>query len=215
MKKALYIIASAVLLFVVIWALWKGGEIRRELEAEKLQLGEAVEALEADRTALEQQVSEAAKELEQLAAAAAAAESRAVTAEEQVEALTAEVERLQELIHGSFPLTADEYRTVCSMVMGEAGGESERGILLVAQAIRDGCETTGVQPSDLRSLYQYQGWNSSYSRAVEEAVTDVFLYGDRAVAEPVLYFYNADLVDSAWHESQTFVTQEGSVRYFH
>lgn len=118
------------------------------------------------------------------------------------------------LVGGCMPLTQSEFDTACSIVMGEAGGESERGIMLVAQSLRDGCEREGVQPSELRSLYRYEGWMPDYSGEVERAVYRVFFLGHRVTAEETLVFYNPELCVSTWHEAQNFVTQEGSVRFF-
>ena len=117
-------------------------------------------------------------------------------------------------VSGLMPLSEYEYHVACSIVMGEAGGETERGMLLVAQTLRDGCEKEGVMPSELRGLYRYEGWNEDYTEQVERAVRDVFFRGVRATEERTLYFYNPQLCSSSWHEEQDFVTQEGSVRFF-
>ena len=117
-------------------------------------------------------------------------------------------------VSGMMPLSGYEYHVACSIVMGEAGGETERGMLLVAQTLRDGCEQEGVMPSELKSLYRYEGWNEDYTEAVEQAVRDVFFLGKRVTEERTLYFYNPQLCSSSWHEAQAYVTTEGSVRFF-
>lgn len=128
--------------------------------------------------------------------------------------MTAIVALILSALVSMMPLSQQEYHTACSIVMGEAGGESDRGILLVAQTLRDGCEKESVPPSELRGLYRYEGYNEAYTQRVERAVRAVFFLGVRATEERTLYFYNPALCVSTWHEAQDFVTQEGSVRFF-
>lgn len=111
-------------------------------------------------------------------------------------------------------LSEYEFDVACSITMGEAGSESDRGIMLLAQALIDGCIKNGVTPSQLRTLYQYQGYNTNYTERVAAAVDAVFNKGYRAIDDTLLYMYNPFMTTSAWHESQTFVTKEGDVRYF-
>lgn len=118
------------------------------------------------------------------------------------------------LVGGCMPLSPAEYHAACSIVMGEAGAESERGMMLVAQSLKDGCEKEDAVPSELRELYRYEGWNEDYSEEVEQAVREVFFLGRRVTREQTLYFYNPALCTSSWHEAQQYVTTEGTVRFF-
>lgn len=134
---------------------------------------------------------------------------------QEIETLNETVSELNSRLEArTLDLSDYEFHVACSIVMGEAGGESDRGIMLLAQALIDGCQKNGVLPSQLRSLYQYQGYNENYTERVENAVTAVFKEGRRVIDDTVLYMYNSAMVSSAWHESRPFVTQEGNIRFF-
>lgn len=113
-----------------------------------------------------------------------------------------------------FPLTADEFTLVYQIVEGEAGGESLKGKKLVAQTILDTCEKDGIRPAQVRKKYQYSGWKPTWSKSVEEAVNAVFNDGERVTEEKTYFFYAPKLCRSKWHESQTFVIEEGGHRFF-
>lgn len=113
-----------------------------------------------------------------------------------------------------FPLSDSELHTVCCMVMGEAGAESDKGKMLVAQCILDACEQDGLRPDEVRRQYQYAGWNENYTQEVVGAVKKVFEEGQRVTEQQTLYFYAPGLCRSGWHESQTFVIEEGGHRFF-
>ena len=138
-----------------------------------------------------------------------------ISNKQTIDSLTATVNELNNRLEARvIDLDEYEFHVACSIVMGEAGGESDRGILLLAQALADGCTKNGVTPSQLRSLYQYQGYNEKYSERVANAVTAVFKEGRRVIDDTLLYMYNPILVASSWHESRPFVTQEGNIRFF-
>lgn len=107
----------------------------------------------------------------------------------------------------------ERWVTEC-MVMGEAGGESYEGQVLVAQCIRNACEIEGLVPSEVRVSYQYQGWHNYPSESVKKAVSAVFDEGYTITNEPILYFYAYTWSTSNWHESQRFVISEGCHRFF-
>ena len=113
-----------------------------------------------------------------------------------------------------FELSAEERRTVECIVMGEAGGESYEGKVLVAQCILNACEKDGIQPSEVRIRYQYSGWNESPSEEVREAVAAVFDDGYTLTDEPILYFYAPAYCNGAWHETQRHVLTEGGHKFF-
>lgn len=100
------------------------------------------------------------------------------------------------------------------MVMGEAGGESYEGQVLVAQCILNACNLDGLTPSEVRVSYQYSGWNDYPSESVKKAVSAVFDEGYTITDEPILYFYAHTWSTSDWHETQRFVIEEGSHRFF-
>lgn len=113
-----------------------------------------------------------------------------------------------------FYLSDEEREVVENIVMGESGGEPYEGQLLVAQCIVNAAIKEGLQPSDIRTEYQYSGWNEQPSESVKLAVSAVFDNGEKVVEETVLYFYAPDKVESDWHESLTFVIEVGGHRFF-
>lgn len=114
----------------------------------------------------------------------------------------------------TFYLSNYERQVVECIVMGESGGESYNGQVLVAQCILNACLKDGIQPSRVRTKYQYSGWNSNPSDSVKEAVSAVFDDGYKVTNEPILYFYSPKYCTSSWHESQRFVIEVGGHRFF-
>lgn len=113
-----------------------------------------------------------------------------------------------------FELSDEERAVAENIVMGEAGGESFEGQVLVAQCLVNAAIKDGLQPSEVRTKYKYSGWNDKPSYSVKAAVSLVFDHGEKFVEEPVTYFYAPARVDSDWHESLTFVTEVGGHRFF-
>ena len=141
---------------------------------------------------------------------------------EQKEAarLAAETEqkRIQELSsrggQTQFRLSESERRVVECMVQGEAGGESYKGKMLVAQCIMNGCIESNMQPSQVRKQYQYSGWKTNVSEETKQAVRAVFDNGEKVVNEPILWFYAPKYCKGKFHETQTHVITEGSHKFF-
>lgn len=140
---------------------------------------------------------------------------------EQPKAEPIETETIDTYISVEPPITnsqfyLDDYErwVVECMVMGEAGGESYEGQVLVAQCILNACELDGLNPSEVMVEFQYSGWNDYPSESVKKAVSAVFDEGYKITDEPILYFYSPSLCDSEWHETQKFVISEGSHRFF-
>lgn len=113
-----------------------------------------------------------------------------------------------------FELSDYERWVVECMVMGESGGESYEGQVLVAQCILNACLKDGLHPSEVKNIYKYSGWNENPSGSVKSAVTVVFDNGYKITDEYILYFYAPKLCVSTWHESQKFVTEVGGHRFF-
>lgn len=118
------------------------------------------------------------------------------------------------ITNSQFYLDDYERWVVECMVMGEAGGESYEGQILVAQCILNACELDGLTPSEVIVEFQYSGWNDYPSDSVKKAVSAVFDEGYKITDEPILYFYAPNLCDSEWHETQRFVISEGCHRFF-
>lgn len=114
----------------------------------------------------------------------------------------------------AFYLSDYERRVAECIVMGESGGESYDGQVLVAQCLLNACLKEGLQPSEVRISYQYSGWNSNPSKSVKNAVSAVFDNGYKLTDEFVLYFYAPKYTSSRWHETQKFVCEVGGHRFF-
>ena len=99
------------------------------------------------------------------------------------------------------------------LVMGEGGDLGYLGAALVAQAIRDAMNRSNTNSIDqIISQYQYDGSTSIEPNAdVRSAVSFIFDQNGSAVQHRVLIFYTGS---SAWHETQTFIAQVGSERFF-
>ena len=99
------------------------------------------------------------------------------------------------------------------LVMGEAGSMGYTGCALVAQAIRDAMNRSHTSSIDqIISQYQYFGSTSKEPNSdVKNAVSYIFDQNGSAVQHRVLCFYTGK---SSWHETQTFITEIGGVRFF-
>lgn len=113
-----------------------------------------------------------------------------------------------------YSLSDNERRIVECIVMGEAGHQSYRGKVLVAQCILNACKKEDAPPSVIRTKYQYSGWREDVNDEVRKAVKQVFGHGELATSEPILYFYAPKYCTSAWHESQHYVLTEGGHKFF-
>ena len=133
---------------------------------------------------------------------------------EIVENETLESETVPEEAKPYFYLSDQERYIVECIVMGEAGGESYEGQVLVAQCILNGCMKEDVQPSKLRKMYKYSGYRTNVTKSVKKAVRAVFDEGYRITDEPILYFYAPKHCKSKWHETQCFVIEIGGHRFF-
>ena len=97
--------------------------------------------------------------------------------------------------------------------MGEAGTMGYTGCALVAQSIRDAMNRSGTSSID-QIIYEYQYFGSTAiepNSDVKSAVSYIFDQDGSAVQHRVLCFY---IGYSAWHETQTFLTSIGGVRFF-
>lgn len=99
------------------------------------------------------------------------------------------------------------------LVMGEAGTMGYYGCALVAQSIRDAMNRSGTSSIDY-IISQYQYFGSTYiepNEDVKSAVSYIFDQNGSAVQHRVICFY---IGYSSWHETQTFITEIGGVRFF-
>lgn len=98
--------------------------------------------------------------------------------------------------------------------MGESGGESYEGQILVSQCLLNACLKEELQPSEIRKKYKYSGWNENPSKSVKKVVREVFDNSYKLTDEFILYFYAPKYCDGRWHETQRFVTEVGGHRFF-
>lgn len=114
-----------------------------------------------------------------------------------------------------YELTEKERVAVECAVMCEAGGEGEKGQMMVAQSILDGSLRNDYDV--IETIYAYQIHSTSYSNVtdeVRESVSRVFDDGERVTEEKTDLWYNPALVESQWHEDQQYVITVGSHRFF-
>ncbi len=100
------------------------------------------------------------------------------------------------------------------VVMAEAGGESYKGQMLVAQCILNACEIDCIRPAEVIRKYVYAKARPEPSESVKQAVSAVFDEGEQVTDEPIVYFYAPALVKSEFHESQIFAIEEGGHKFF-
>ncbi len=131
----------------------------------------------------------------------------------EMESVNVENELSTEIIPIFF-LNDYERLVVECIVMGESGGESYEGQVLVAQCVLNACLKDNLQPSEVRNVYKYSGWNANPSESVKNAVSAVFDNGYKVTDEFILYFYAPKYCNSVWHETQKFVIEVGGHRFF-
>ena len=114
---------------------------------------------------------------------------------------------------GSLSLSSYDRAKLERLVMGEAGSTGYYGASLVAQCIRDAMVRSNTTSIDeIISDYGYYGSTATEpNSAVKEAVSFIFDQGGSAVDHRIIVFY---IGQSAWHETQTFVTEYCGMRFF-
>ena len=102
------------------------------------------------------------------------------------------------------------------ILMGEAGSMGYNGMAVVAQCLRDAYVMGGY--SDIASVIDDMGYQAPTSKKPSQTCKDVINYifdqGSAAVQHRALVFYSSQHCSSYWHETQNFVVQIGSVRFF-
>ena len=114
---------------------------------------------------------------------------------------------------GSLSLSSYDRAKLERLVMGEAGSTGYYGASLVAQCIRDAMVRSNTTSIDeIISDYGYYGSTATEPNSdVKEAVSFIFDQGGSAVDHRIIVFY---IGHSAWHETQTFVTEYCGMRFF-
>ena len=125
-----------------------------------------------------------------------------------------EIENPDPNYNPSFVILTDYDRAKLErLVMGEAGTMGYVGCAMVAQAIRDAMNATGISSIDqiISSFGYYGSTEIEPNSDVKAAVSFIFDQNGSAVQHRVLVFY---IGTSAWHETQNFITEIGGVRFF-
>ena len=153
---------------------------------------------------------------DELAGPAMAMETAAIyTAGQNVDhQVTGEADYVQTWNSG-YTLTDEERETVERIVMCEAGGEGERGQMMVAQCILEGLLRYDFSLEEY--IHTYKVMLTSYSNVTDEvrkSVSRVFDDGSRVTEAKADLWYNPAITPSAWHEEQQYVTTIGSHRFF-
>ena len=113
-----------------------------------------------------------------------------------------------------FALTSEQRTLIEQIVSAESRGEPYDGQVAVAQCILNACLKDNIAPEDAIEKYMYTGIRVEPTDSVKEAVAAVFDRGEGVTEEPILYFYAPARVTSKWHESQDFVIEIASHRFF-
>ena len=201
-NKFVYIIAALVTILLLIHI-----EIRHQTDLQRIDaLTRQNQALQQDIADLESTIDKLLQNMQQL-----------TKENEQLKAQQTKPSEAQKTSRGGsarYSLTPQERDLVERVVMAEAGGESYKGQMLVAQCILNACEIDGIRPAEAVKRYSYAKSRPEPSKSVKRAVAAVFDEGEQATGEPILYFYAPALTTSEFHESQIFVIEEGGHRFF-
>ena len=121
-----------------------------------------------------------------------------------------------------YPITEDDRYVIECIVAGEAKGEPTEGKMAVAQCLLNAMAKDGLSASDVRTQYQYSGWDDELQNSnpdcwakVCEAVNRVFDDGEFVSENPILYFYAPKRVYSSWHESLNHAVTVGGHKFFY
>lgn len=112
-----------------------------------------------------------------------------------------------------YEITADDRVTLQCIVQGEAGGESLEGKMWVATCLLNAMRKDNMTAAEVRTAYQYAGWNEDISDETISAVSRVFDDGE-VTHSAVLWFYAPKLCNGSWHETQRYVATIGNHKFF-
>lgn len=116
-------------------------------------------------------------------------------------------------VAGGMSLSSYDRAKLERLVMGEAGSTGYYGCALVAQCIRDAMVRSNTTSIDeIISDYGYYGSTGTEPNSdVKSAVSFIFDQNGSAVDHRIIVFY---IGQSAWHETQNFVTEYCGMRFF-
>lgn len=110
-------------------------------------------------------------------------------------------------------ITAEEQVLVARVVSAMAKGEAPLTMEAVAQCVRNTCEEKEMTVAEAVEWGKYPVDQNDIGQAAKDAVERVAA-GYNAVDSIILYSYNPEVQDGGFHETQVFVCQIGSLRFF-
>lgn len=118
-------------------------------------------------------------------------------------------------IHDREPwdITEEEQVLVARVVSAMAKGETPLTMEAVAQCVRNACEEKDMTVVEAVEWGKYPIDQNDIGQAAKDAVARVAA-GYNAVDSNILYSYNPEVQDGGFHETQLFVCQIGSLRFF-
>lgn len=113
-----------------------------------------------------------------------------------------------------YALTSEQRTLIEQVVSAESRGEPYDGQAAVAQCILNACLKDDITPEQAIKKYKYTRARVEPTESVQKAVSAVFDRGDCITDEPIIYFYNPNMVTSEFHESQVFVMEIANHKFF-
>lgn len=113
-----------------------------------------------------------------------------------------------------YQLTDAERYEVAQIITAEAAGEPLAGKIAICQCILQACEDDEIRPAEAAERYLYSTRRPEPTDEALLAVTYVFDFGLVATTEPIKYFYNPDMVESDFHESQRYILTINNHRFY-
>ena len=113
-----------------------------------------------------------------------------------------------------YELTDAERYEIAQIITAEAAGEPLAGKIAICQCILQACEDDGIRPVAAAVRYSYSDSRPKPTLEALQAVRYVFDFGMVATTEPIKYFFNPDLVESEFHESQRYIMTINNHRFY-
>lgn len=113
-------------------------------------------------------------------------------------------------------LTEEDRDVLEHLCMGEFGTGGFVGAALIAQCVKDAMCFDGYKTvEEVRIACRYDAsLDNTPTQEVKDAVSYIFDEDHAAVQHRMMYMYNPNLVQSAFHESQNYVLTYQGVRFF-
>lgn len=113
-----------------------------------------------------------------------------------------------------YQLTDAERYEVAQIVTAEAAGEPLAGKIAICQCILQACEDDEIRPAEAAERYLYATRRPEPTDEALLAVTYVFDFWIVATTQPIKYFYNPDMVESPFHETQRYILTINKHRFY-